>query len=336
MKSRSLSLLPQSGEDKISDAEKSDKEQKQKRVFIASIRFSAVSIVCVFIQAPRPLPPNPVHKEESSPSQISKINHIKPPLNKATVSSARERRRKSKKEGGLGRVILKSRSAADLCRVEVRKGRVNINTPPDRRKGSNSEKRIGVDEPDSEIRLGMDELDSDCQTDKEDKSKVEKTEDDSQRMIFQGEGEADQPDSGQSHGGKKKDTRDKGFCEDPALRKEMVISSGKTEEELVQQGNPRVQCTTEPAEAVLNGHSSDEVEVEEFFTLLDTTLHLPDPPLSPVPFESEDHPGPPLKAFSTNPCVKGDKGDGGLEGDVPGERKLPPGRLADRIKALRE
>ena len=243
------------------------------------------------IQVARPLPPNPLSTEESSPSQISRLNHIKPPLNKASVSSARERRRRNKKEGGLGRgVILKSRSAADLCRVERKKGQVDCergqvdcergqvdcekgqvdyekgqvdcDTPPDGWKTSNkSAKQMGpgMDEPDSETRLGMDELDSDCQIDKEDKPKVEKTEDDHQRMDIQGgDGEADQPDSGPPPGAKKDsygNTRDKGsHAGDTALRrKEVDINIGRTdeEEEETAQGNPQVQCAGEP-DQILN------------------------------------------------------------------------------------
>lgn len=272
---------------------------------------------------------------------MSRLNHNKPSLSKASISSARERRRKNKKEGGRGRVVLKSRSAADLCKVEERKDQVDIGTPPDRWNGPNSE-RMGVDEPDSETRLGMFELDSDSQTDKEDESKVKEAEDNShsQRANFQDEGGADQPDSGLPPDVRRNSStgiaRDRGCSADAALRKEVVINNGRTEERMTQQGTPQLQCDAEPAEAVLNGHSSDEVEVEEFFTLLDTTLHLPDSPLSPTPFESEDHPGPPLKAFSTNLCVERAGREEKEERLPPEERRLPPGRLADRIKVLRE
>ena len=315
----------------------------------------------MYNQAPRPLPPNPVQKVESSPSQASKLSH-KPPV--VSISSARERRRKNKKEGGRGRVVLKSRSAADLCKMEEKKDSADFATPPERRRCPDSESSRGVDEPDSKSSMGVDEPDSGQITDEKDKSKVEKRGMDSERqreMIdaeFQNQGGVDEPESSPPPDVWKKDSSglkdNRASCENVTLTNEAVSQQSKAH-----RGNPRVEGEAEAVEVVYRGtlrvegeaeaievvhrgtlrvegeveaievvHSSEEVEVEEFFTLLDTTLHLPDSPLSPAPFESEDHPGPPLTAFSTDQREAGE-GEGV-------ERRLPPGRLADRIKTLRE
>ena len=62
-------------------------------------------------------------------------------------------------------------------------------------------------------------------------------------------------------------------------------------------------------------------EVDEFFTLLDTTLHLPEAPPEPPPVDAP----PPRVAFT---------GNGGGGGSGGGSR--PSGRLGDRVVALRQ
>ena len=248
---------------------------------------------------PRPLPPNPALK--ATPPPADKVPPGKPPTCKVGVSSARERRRRSKQEGGRGRVVLKSRSAADLCKKveEVEK------TPP-------TGKKVGVDEPDSDWRVEKERV---TQTEKNELPQSEKNE-----QYVEVEGGKDECDGGLPSELNK---------EEREGQHSSNISSKKPIKRIEERGGtPRLTCDPElidGAVPVLNGHSSDEVEVDEFFSLLDTTLHLPDTPLSPTPFDGEDRPGPPVTAFTTEEQVAGDH-----------RKRLPPGRLADRIKALRE
>ena len=223
--------------------------------------------------------------------QVGVVSNKKPPT---SVSSARQRRRRNKQEGGggggRGRVVLKSRSAANLSRKEM-----GLATPPDNRNG--------VDEPDY------------CAPpEREGEVPVEKREQNSEQL------QREEDDGGVGLPSAREETH----CAD-------VASDVKEEQQEEEKSYPKVEndCSERNDGAVpsLNGCSSDEVEVDEFFTLLDTTLHLPDSPLSPAPFDSDDHPGPPATAFSAEQQVLEYKGH---------QRTLPPGRLADRIKALRE
>lgn len=189
--------------------------------------------------------------------------------------------------------MLKSRSAADLCKKEERGA---TSTPPGRRREE------GGDVP--------------CPSPPVDSENTS----DTGHVIDKGREE----DERRSHG----PCFEIGVDEPDSGEPEDVMQRGSSEEERVKEPHPRpAQCRgAEGGNArvpPLNGHSSDEVEVEEFFNLLDTTLHLPESPISPAHLDSEDHPGPPLKAFST-------------EHQVSNEQRLPPGRLADRIMALKE
>lgn len=191
------------------------------------------------------------------------------------MSSARERRRRNKQEGGgrgRGRVVLKSRSAIDLCKKEDKKREeIDFISPP-------------------VVSREISESNSDLSSRMERGSDPDKN-----------EGEQLQPSSNQSN---------------------LRVPSDKERD--VDEPDSGLQPPLD------NERSSQEVEVEEFFTLLDTTLHLPDSPPCPAPFENGDHPGPPLTAFSTSdhPVFR--------EVKAERERPLPPGRLADRIKELRE
>ena len=271
------------------------------------------------------------------------VSHKPPAVGKGGVSSARERRRRNKQEGGRGRVVLKSRSAADLCKREDKKrDEVDFATPP----GSRRE----VKEP------APPKKESSSDKDEREPNSVAKTDQPALRVLLDSAGGNDEPDSGptppqtslQQQLNKKK----------KAHNIDVITSSGK---DPINSQQPRYQpppvsvgqklprarrvksdsdsgvklvgdgAAAAGGPAVLNGQSSDEVEVEEFFTLLDTTLHLPeDSPVFPVPFDGGDHPGPPLTAFSVVSPEREEE-----EGHYH-QRTLPPGRLADRIKALRE
>ena len=254
---------------------------------------------------PRPLPPNPPIPK-ASPSQARQIDS-KPPLHAGNkphppgnnVSSARERRRRNKLEGGRGRVVLKSRSAVDLCKKE------------DKRDGGS---------PAGRRRAGQEEVDSAP-------SQRPMVEDKRKNDVLRVEASVDKERDGDGESGKRQtdkpcavDEPDSGPVEDLVKRS---CSEGGYQPP---RQSPPSQHKGGGAAVMLNEQSSDEVEVEEFFNLLDTTLHLPESPLSHAPLDSEDHPGPPVKAFSVEEQVRGER-DG---------EKLPPGRLADRIKALKE
>ena len=242
------------------------------------------------------------------------------------MSSARERRRKSKQGGGRGRVVLKSRSASDLCKNDGKKD----STPLEKGGGGMDEPDYAIspemetkDEPNSvprlEIRRGSSELDFATPPEMETKDEPNSA---PRLEIRRGSSESDFAVPLEEREGPS------GVIIDP--RNEHVDHQKAGQKDLHQ--DHRVQSDfdyvgqSDGAVSAMNGHASDEVEVEEFFTLLDTTLHLPESPLSPAPFDSEDHPGPPVAAFS------------GVHQHFveEGERTLPPGRLADRIKALRE
>lgn len=274
---------------------------------------------CDFMQTPRPLPPNPVAKSQSSPSPV--VSHKPPAVGKGGVSSARERRRRNKQEGGgsRGRVVLKSRSAADLCKKEERRREeVDCGTPPVMRRE--------VDEPSFETK---NETNSD---------KKERGQDRSELRIVPDNGRGnDEPDSGPQPLEDNVKTKNNEIHVDVATplskdgdnhQQPVVVGKKVSRTRRVKSDSDNVEVVGNGAVAMLNGQSSDEVEVEEFFTLLDTTLHLPDSPLCLTPFDSEDHPGPPMAAFSG--------ADQHSQEEEHHQRVLPPGRLADRIKALRE
>lgn len=219
------------------------------------------------------------------------------------VSSARERRRRSKQEGGRGRVVLKSRSAADACKIRDKKEA----TPPGGRREENSDHHTLIKKTD----VALIDKDKELMPD----NAATKPECD----IGEDEPDCDQIMNPSQVEGEREKDNERASEDKQILHTELDRVSQAEEKEEKQ----RPSCKMESESASLNGHSSDEVEVEEFCNLLDTTLHLVD---SPTPFENDDHPGPPCIAFST---------EGQLCGDVIDQR-LPPGRLSDRIKALRE
>ena len=271
------------------------------------------------MQAPRPLPPNPVAKSQSSLSPV--VSHKPSALGKGGVSLARERRRRNKQEGGgsRGRVVLKSRSAADLCKKEEKREEVDFGTPP--------AIRSKTDEPSSKTK---NETNSDKKEREQDRTEL--------RNVPDNDRGNDEPDSGPPP--LEEEVKEKNneihvrvdvatpSSKDSHHHQQQPVVVGKkvSRTRRVKSDSDNVELAGNDAVPALNGQSSDEVEVEEFFTLLDTTLHLPDSPLWPTPFDSEDHPGPPVSAFSVV--------------DQPSQehhqRTLPPGRLADRIKTLRE
>ena len=237
------------------------------------------------------------------------------------VSSARERRRRNKQEGGgRGRVILKSRSAADLCKKEG-KDEVDAEIPP--------EIRREMDEPKSDppLRIKGEVKGSNLAKNEREKERsysADKTDNPILRISSEKDRGMDELDCVPPPLEEVKKKTCEGDITAPS-RKEPVIQQSVEHQPRIH----RIKSDSDNVELVgvvpvQNGHLSDEVEVEEFFTLLDTTLHLPDSPLCPAPFESEDHPGPPVAAFSTPNQPSSE------------ERTLPPGRLAERIKALRE
>ena len=251
---------------------------------------------------------------------------------KGGVSSARERRRRNKQEGGgRGRVVLKSRSAADLCKKEDKKrDEVDFGTPPGIRRE--------MDEPTpSTIDKESSDSDKNERVQKE-PSSVDRTDQPDLRIVPDSDRVNDEPDSGPTPPQEVKKNNEVHVDIVTPSRKEQADSEQQQQQPvLVGQKLPRTRRVKSDSDSVelvgdgaavpvLNGQSSDEVEVEEFFTLLDTTLHLPDSPLCPAPFDSEDQPGPPVAAFSVV--------DHPIEEHR--QRTLPPGRLADRIKALRE
>ncbi len=283
-------------------------------------------------------------KSESSPV----VSHKPPAVGKGGVSSARERRRRNKQEGGVGgrgRVVLKSRSAADLCKKEDKKrNEVDFATPP----GSRREMKEPTP-PKKESSNDRNEREP---------NSIDRADQSSLRVVLNSAGGNDEPDSGPIPPQPSKQQQEQVNRNNEADTD--IVASSRKEAIDSQQQKPRwqphvsvgqklprarrVKSDSDSAEAigdgaaagggggaaVLNGQSSDEVEVEEFFTLLDTTLHLPeDSPLCPAPFDGGDRPGPPLAAFSV---VSG----GEEEEEGHHQRTLPPGRLADRIKALRE
>lgn len=288
------------------------------------------------IQAPRPLPPNPVAKSESAPSPV--VSHKPPAVGKGGVSSARERRRRNKQEGGggggRGRVVLKSRSAADLCKKEDKKrDEVDFGTPPGNRREMDepTPSRIEKDSSNSDKNEGV----------QKEPSSVDRTDQPDLRTVPDSDRGNDEPDSGPTPPQEVKKNNEIHVDMVTASRKEPVNSHQEQQQPvLVGQKVPRTRRVKSDSDSVeligngaavpvLNGQSSDEVEVEEFYTLLDTTLHLPDSPLCPTPFDSEDRPGPPVAAFSVIDHQS-------REEEGHHQRTLPPGRLADRIKALRE
>ena len=287
---------------------------------------------------PRPLPPNPIPKSESSPLPV--VSHKPPSVGKGGVSSARERRRRNKQEGGRGRVVLKSRSAADLCKKEDKiKEEVDFGSPPGNRgeiekpdksriqkESSNLDKNerepnsvVGTDQPDLGVVADRDK--GNYGTDSGHTQPMKEVNKDNEDPVTLSRME--RVDSQQQR------------PQQPQQQKHTAVSVGQKvpRTRRVKSDSDRTEEVAGNGRAVvgeLNGQSSDEVEVEEFFTLLDTTLHLPDSPLCPAPFDSEDRPGPPVAAFSVV-----DHSSREEEGEHR-QRTLPPGRLADRIKALRE
>ena len=238
-------------------------------------------------------------------------------------------------------MVLKSRSAADLCKKEDKKrDEVDFATPP-RNRREVKEPAPPKKEPSSD----KDEREPDS---------VARTD---QPVLLDSAGGNDEPDTGptppqtplQQQVNKKKEAhnidtitssrKDPVNSQQPRYqpppvsvgqklpRARRAKSDSDSGVELVSDGT----AAAGGGPAVLNGQSSDEVEVEEFFTLLDTTLHLPeDSPVFPAPFDGGDQPGPPLAAFSVV-SSGGEEEEGHRH-----QRTLPPGRLADRIKALRE
>lgn len=239
-------------------------------------------------------------------------------------------------------MVLKSRSAADICKKEDKKrDEVDFGTPPGSRRGT-------VDDPTpSRIQKESSNLDK---SERQSNSVGGSNQPDLRIIVADSDGGNGEPDSVPTP--LQQVNKDNGIHVDIVVpsQKESIDGHQQQPQQQRQQQQPvvvgqkvartrRVKSDSDSVEVagdgaavmvpVLNGQSSDEVEVEEFFTLLDTTLHLPESPLCPAPFDSEDHPGPPVAAFSVVEHPSREEED-------HHQRTLPPGRLADRIKALRE